>query len=70
MAMKEIKAIKDTMPPSDIVFVYIADDSSPLKKWEGMSQRHSGVHLRISDASKDVICEKYDITGVPYYLFS
>ena len=69
MAMKEIKAFKDTMPPSDIVFVYIADDSSPLKKWEGMSQRHSGVHLRISDASKDVICEKYDITGVPYYLF-
>ena len=67
--MKEIQEFLMKEPFPDVVFIYIADETSPLNIWKTMAERHNGTHFRISTSAANAIKEKYNIQGVPYYMF-
>ena len=66
MAMKQIKPIKDAM--KDVVYVYIANESSPVAQWNEMVPNIHGVHARISSKQSAMLNKKYDFSAIPTYL--
>lgn len=52
----------------DIVWIYIADESSPVNTYLTMIQDIKGHHFRLSDAQIRKIREQFNVDGIPYYI--
>lgn len=52
----------------DIVWIYIADESSPLTKYATMIQDISGLHYRLTDTQIAAIRSRFAVDGIPYYI--
>lgn len=52
----------------DIVWIYIADESSPIKNYLEMIPDINGHHFRINKEQKAAINERFDVDGIPYYI--
>lgn len=68
-AIEETKTLKHTVGGSGIAFLYVSDDTSPLKEYENLSRRIGGVHIRLSNAAMEGLMDKYGFTAFPTYLF-
>lgn len=53
----------------DIVWIYIADESSPLTTYLDMIKNIRGIHYRLTDEQIDVIRNHFEVDGLPYYIF-
>ncbi|MDE6650815.1 MAG: TlpA family protein disulfide reductase [Paramuribaculum sp.] len=52
----------------DIVWIYIADESSPLKKYFEIIPDIKGVHYRLNEEQIGVIRKRFEVDGIPYYI--
>lgn len=52
----------------DIVWIYIADDSSPLATYAAQIPAIKGLHYRLTSDQISAIRERFDVDGIPYYI--
>ncbi|MDE7388241.1 MAG: TlpA family protein disulfide reductase, partial [Muribaculaceae bacterium] len=52
----------------DIVWIYIADESSPLPKYLDMIKDIRGVHYRLSSDQIETLRKQFAVDGIPYYI--
>ena len=52
---------------TDVVYVYIADASSPVDKWGEMIKTINGVHVRLTEEQADALAKIYKFSGIPTY---
>lgn len=64
-AMTAIKPLKAEL--TDVVYVYIADESSPVAKWNEMIKSINGTHIRITSEQATAMMGQYDYNGIPAY---
>ena len=64
-AMSAIRPLKEQL--TDVVYVYIADASSPVGKWGEMIKTISGVHVRLTEEQADALSDLYHFSGIPTY---
>ena len=64
-AMSTIRPLKEQL--ADVVYVYIADASSPVDKWGEMIKTISGVHVRLTEEQADALAKIYKFSGIPTY---
>ena len=64
-AMSTIRPLKEQL--ADVVYVYIADASSPVDKWGKMIKTISGVHVRLTEEQAAALAELYKFSGIPTY---
>lgn len=64
-AMSAIRPLKEQL--TDVVYVYIADASSPVGKWGEMIKTISGVHVRLTEVQADALGDLYHFSGIPTY---
>ncbi|MDE6514384.1 MAG: thioredoxin, partial [Muribaculaceae bacterium] len=68
-------AIKDNEPAKsgdlasdDIVWIYIANQTSPRAKYLQMISDIKGIHYQLDDAQWRAICDRFKVDGIPYYI--
>ena len=64
-AMSAIRPLKEQL--TDVVYVYIADASSPVGKWGEMIKTINGVHVRLTEEQADALGDLYHFSGIPTY---
>lgn len=52
----------------DIVWIYIADESSPLPTYGKMIPDIKGIHYRVSEEQIGAIRKRFNVDGIPYYI--
>lgn len=52
----------------DIVWIYIADESSPMPKYISMIKEIRGIHYRLNEEQITKLRERFDVDGIPYYI--
>ena len=68
-ALKLIEPMKSAeLKSDDIVWMYIANETSPLVTYKTMIPDIEGVHFRLNDAQWDYLCDKFKIDGIPSYV--
>ena len=60
-----IRPLKEQL--HDVVYVYIADASSPVDKWGEMIKTISGVHVRLTKEQAAALAEIHKFSGIPTY---
>lgn len=61
--------LKKDIDTSDIVFLYISDETSPIETWRRKAAEISGEQLRISEADSRKLGEEFSLEAFPSYLF-
>lgn len=64
-AMKSLKPLKEEL--KEVVYLYIADESSPEGKWKLMIPDIHGIHCRISSEQSTALAKLYEYPGIPTY---
>ena len=59
-----------TLSDPDIVWVYVADESSPIPAYYKMIPTIKGHHYRLTEAQARALYERYNIDGIPYYFIA
>ena len=67
-AINRSEIIRRELPRSDIVFLFICDESSAADQWERRAADIDGVNLRISAEDAARIGRMYGLEGFPSYL--
>jgi thiol-disulfide isomerase/thioredoxin len=70
-ALKQVKPLKESGPlaTDDIVWVYIANETSPIAQYNEMISDIKGLHYRLNDAQWRYLTDKlFDIDGIPSYV--
>lgn len=65
-AMNQIKPLKEEM--KDVIYLYIANESSPIDKWNEMIPEIDGVHTRISSKQSNLLYKLYQFDAIPTYI--
>lgn len=69
MALKANEPLKDAeLKSDDLVWLYIANETSPMVKYKTMIPNIKGVHFRLNDEQWSYICDKFKIDGIPSYV--
>ena len=63
-AIRNIPPLKDEMKDKDVVFLYLADETSPLDTWEKTIPAISGEHYRVSGAQ----ARYWEVNVYPSYM--
>ncbi len=58
---------ENVLSDPDIVWVYVADESSPVPSYYKMIPSIKGHHYRLTDEQATALYKKYNIDGIPYY---
>jgi len=64
--IKEIKPLKEEMKDSNVAFVYITNESSPLATYQNMTPGIKGQHYRLDNDAWRYLADKFKITGIPH----
>ncbi|TDQ11190.1 TlpA family protein disulfide reductase [Pedobacter metabolipauper] len=67
-AMKQYEPSKASFKTADVAFVYLTDESSPVKLWQNMIREIPGEHFRMDSKVLNLLKIKYRFTGIPAYL--
>ena len=67
-AMKEMKPMKTEFEGKDVVFMYLADTSSPENEYNDFIPTVKGVHHRLPENQVDALKRKWNISGIPAYI--
>ena len=69
-AMSVIEPMKENeLSSDDIVWIYIANETSPIVKYKTMIPEIKGLHYRFNAEQWEYICKKFNIDGIPSYVF-
>ena len=69
MAIKEVEPLKSTeLKSDDLVWIYLADESSPLAKYKTMIPNIQGKHFRLTKKQWRVIADHFNINSIPSYV--
>lgn len=60
--------LKEELKDKEIVYIYLASESSPKETWENMIPDLKGEHYRLSEKQHDYLGNIFNIQGVPTYL--
>lgn len=61
--------MKDTeLKDADVVYVYIANETSPIAKYVEMIPNIRGVHYRVGPEAWSAIAQRFAIDGIPSYI--
>lgn len=52
----------------DIVWIYIADESSPVKTYYDMIPGIKGLHYRLNEEQINAVMDRFKVDGIPYYI--
>lgn len=68
-------AIKDNEPEKsgdladdDIVWIYIANQTSPRVKYLQIISQIKGIHYQLDEPQWRAICDRFGVDGIPYYI--
>lgn len=64
-AMKSLQPLKEEL--KDVVYLYIADETSPEGKWKLMIPDIHGIHHRITNQQSAALSTLYEYPGIPTY---
>jgi thiol-disulfide isomerase/thioredoxin len=67
-AMKEFEPSKNAFKEKGVVFIYLANESSPINTWNNMIPGIPGEHFRLKNAQMDELKKKFGFRGIPSYL--
>ncbi|MDR1120537.1 MAG: TlpA family protein disulfide reductase [Dysgonamonadaceae bacterium] len=67
-AMKKFEPSKNALKEKGIVFIYLADESSPVSAWNNMIPDIPGEHFRLRNSQMDELKKKFGFNGIPSYL--
>lgn len=68
-ALAANEPLKSTeLSSDDIVWIYIADESSPINTYLTMIPEIKGHHFRVNDDQIRKIREHFNVDGIPYYI--
>lgn len=68
-AIRQTEPLKDTeLKDDDLVWIYIADESSPIAQYKTMIADIRGKHFRVSDKQKAYLRAQFQIDGIPSYV--
>ncbi len=54
----------------DIVWIYVADESSPLPLYVSLIPEIAGEHYRLTENQAEALRKQFDIDGIPYYILT
>ncbi len=69
--MKEMpysKKLKEELDGTEVVFLYITNESSPLKAWTNKLPEIKGEHFRLRNEDWQILSQKFNVLGIPHYL--
>ncbi len=67
--IKATEPLKSTeLKNDDLVWVYIADETSPIVTYKTMIPDIRGLHYRLNEEQWDYLCNKFGIDGIPSYV--
>ena len=52
----------------DIVWIYIANQTSPKVKYLQTINDIKGIHYRLDDAQWMALCDRFGVNGIPFYI--
>lgn len=64
-AMNSLKPVKEEL--RDVIYVYVADESSPEGKWKITIPDIHGIHYRITNEQSAALGKLYEYPGIPTY---
>lgn len=67
-AMKKSEKVRAEFRNKDVVFIYIADPSSPRKSWEQKIYEIGGEQYYVTNAEWNYLIHKFNFGGIPHYL--
>ncbi|MCM1108540.1 MAG: thioredoxin family protein [Clostridium sp.] len=68
-AIKANEPLKSTtLKSDDLVWIYIANETSPQTTYKTMIPDIQGLHYRLNDRQWKVLCEKFNVDGIPFYV--
>lgn len=68
-AIAENEPLKSTtLSDPDIVWIYIADESSPLPLYVSQIPAIKGEHYRLTEDQATAVHKQFDLDGIPYYI--
>lgn len=59
---------KTSLADKDIVWIYLADESSPKDLYMKMVQEIDGIHYRLPDSQSDAVANRFGIRTIPAYI--
>ena len=69
MSIKDTEPLKDTeLKSDDLVWIYLANETSPLVKYQTMIPDIKGKHFRLNDKQWEYLSKKFKIDGIPSYV--
>ena len=68
-SITKMEPMKQQFEGQDVVFLYIADTSSPLAAYNERIANIKGVHHRLSENDCNTLKRKWNIAGIPYSVF-
>ena len=69
MSIKATEPLKDTELKNDnLVWIYIANETSPIVKYKTMIPDIKGKHFRLNDKQWEYLAKKFKIDGIPSYV--
>ena len=66
--MPHSKKLKNELGGKDVVFVYLTNESSPLKAWTNKIPEIKGEHFRLNKEEWEYLSKKFDVQGIPRYM--
>lgn len=67
-AMQKLDPAKPDLAAQGVVFLYLADESSPLDTWHNMIPDIHGEHYRLTSTEMQHLRQQFGIKGIPFYL--
>ena len=67
-AMKQMEPMEKEFDGKDVVFLYLADESSPLEEYNNTIVSMKGHHYRLTQKQSSSLKNKWKFTGIPSYV--
>lgn len=68
-ALKQNEPLKESVfAGDDVVWIYIADESSEQPKYLSMLPEISGIHYKVTSEQIAAIRDRFKVDGIPYYI--
>lgn len=61
---------KTDLSSDDIVWIYVADESSPMPAYIKMIKDIKGIHYRLTEDQMGVVRKQFNVDGIPYYILA
>jgi len=67
-AIKQMEPMEKDYQGKDVVFLFVADESSPENEYDGMIVSMKGHHYRLTESQASSLKRKWNFNGIPSYV--